>query len=172
MSLEQSETRAGLGFFQSLAAFVLGAILLFSLLLILVGLTAPALKVESFYFFTEQYSIWSGIMSLFEQDQLFIGMIILVFSVVFPISKIVLGLAAYNLYEKQPARTAHLIKTIGALSKWSMVDVFAIALVVVVINGRVLSKASIDAGIGMFALGVLLSSLAIHGLERLFTAPR
>ena len=46
-----------------------------------------------------------------------------------------------------------------------MVDVFAIALVVVVINGRVLSRASIDAGIGMFALGVLLSTLAIYGLE-------
>ena len=49
-----------------------------------------------------------------------------------------------------------------------MVDVFAIALVVLVMNGRLLTSADIDAGVGMFAAGVLLSTLAIHGLEWIY----
>ena len=88
-------------------------------------------------------------------------------SVVFPLLKIVLGFLGIFTLETYPVVTRRTILTLSALSKWSMTDVFAIALAVIVINGRILSAADIQIGVGFFAAGVLLSTLAIHGLERL-----
>ena len=149
------------------AGFFLGLVLLCALVLIVMGLTAPALKITSMFVFTREYSILGGILSLFEDGQTLLASILLLFSVVFPVAKNLLALICVLILERQPKRVRQIVSVIGQLSKWSMVDVFAIALVVLVMNGELLSTANIDAGIGMFAAGVLLSTLATFSLERL-----
>lgn len=149
------------------SGFVLGLLLLMALILIVVGLTAPALKITSMYVFTREYSILGGILSLFEDGQTLLGVILLLFSVVFPLAKNLLALFCVLILERRPRQVRRIVSVIGQLSKWSMVDVFAIALVVLVMNGQLLSSANIDAGVGMFAAGVLLSTLATFGLERI-----
>ena len=146
--------------------FVLGLLLLLALILIVVGLTAPALKITSMFVFTREYSILGGILSLFEDGQTLLGIILLLFSVVFPLAKNLLALFCILILERRPKSVKRIVSVIGQLSKWSMVDVFAIALVVLVMNGQLLSSANIDAGVGLFAAGILLSTLATFGLER------
>ncbi len=146
---------------------LLGTLLVGSFGLVAFGLYLPAITIQSFYVFTEEYSILSGIISLFDQGQPILGSFVLAVSVVFPLLKITLGLIGIFTLESYPVVTRRTIQTLSALSKWSMVDVFAIALAVIVINGRILSTADIQIGVGLFAGGVLLSTVAIHGLERL-----
>lgn len=145
---------------------LLGTMLIMSLGLVACGLYLPAITIKSYYVFTEEYSILSGIESLYDQGQPLLGSFVLAVSVVFPLLKIALGLIGIFTLESFPIVTRRTIQTLSALSKWSMVDVFAIALAVIVINGRILSAADIQIGVGLFAAGVLLSTLAIHGLER------
>lgn len=147
-----------------MAAFI-SVLLIISFGMISIGLYAPAITVNSFYFFTTEYSIMTGIDSLFETGHPVIGSLILTVSVFFPLGKIILGFIGLAIYETRPRMTARLMSTLSALSKWSMLDVFAIALAVVVINGKLLSTADLQVGIGLFASGVLLSTFAFTRLE-------
>ena len=143
---------------------VISVLLMLSFGMICVGLYAPAITVSSFYFFTTEYSIMTGINSLFETGHPVIGYLILTVSVFFPLGKIILGLIGLAVYETSPSLTRRMVSALSALSKWSMLDVFAIALTVVVINGRLLSTADLQVGIVLFASGVLLSSFAFSRL--------
>jgi len=76
------------------------------------------------------YSVLSGILALFEDGDVLIGGVLLVFSVLFPVAKLiavrlVLGCATRG------AIPPGMLKAVTALSKYSMVDVFVIALLVV-----------------------------------------
>jgi len=146
-----------------MAAF-LGILLVAAFGMICLGLYAPALSVSSFYFFTTEYSIMSGITSLFEMGHPALGGLILTVSVIFPLVKIILGFLGLTVYDTRPHLMARVLRILSALSKWSMLDVFAIALAVVVINGRLLSTADLQIGIGLFASGVLLSTFALSRL--------
>ena len=107
----------------------------------------------------------SGISSLFQAGHPALGSLILTVSVIFPLGKIILGFIGLIICESRPLLMSRVMKTLGALSKWSMLDVFAIALAVVVINGRLLSTADLQIGIGLFASGVLLSTFAFSRLQ-------
>lgn len=148
---------------------IMGAFISVSLIMsfgmICVGLYAPAITVSSFYFFTTEYSIMTGIDTLFETGHPVIGSLILTVSVFFPLGKIILGFIGLAVYETSPSLTRRMVRILSVLSKWSMLDVFAIALAVVVINGRLLSTADLQAGIVFFAGGVLLSTFAFSRLE-------
>lgn len=76
------------------------------------------------------YSVLSGIRTLFESGDVAIGCVLLVFSVVFPVSKlIVVRLALQAAARGEEARA--LLRAVAVASKYSMVDVFVIALLVV-----------------------------------------
>ena len=49
----------------------------------------------------------------------------------------------------------------GAVSKYSMLDVFIVALTVMILDGRLLTSASAGPGIFCFAASVLLSTWAL-----------
>ena len=85
--------------------FLIGALLVFSLGLIFIGLSVPALKVTMWFVLTREYSLFGGIMSLFENGQTLLGIIVFTFTVVFPIGKIILGLTSIMSLEKHPRRT-------------------------------------------------------------------
>ncbi len=153
------------------AGILLGLTLTVSLVLIITGLYLPALSINSFYFFTQEYSLIGGIISMYREGQVWLAILIFIFSVVFPLAKILLGFSALFTVETAPFMTRHMLRVLSGLSKWSMLDVFALALVVVVINGKVLSSSEVEVGVGLFAAGVLLSTFAIHNLRRLMSTP-
>ena len=145
--------------------------LIVSLLLIVTGLFLPALSVSSFYFFTEEYSLIGGIVTMYEEGQVWLAGFIFTFTVIFPLLKIVLGLSALATVKTEPILTRKIVTALSGVSKWSMLDVFALALVVVIINGKILSSSQLELGIGLFAAGVFLSTAAIYNLRRLLSAP-
>jgi len=144
----------------------LAVILVMSAGLIFAGLQMPALSITNFYFFSSHYSILDGIESLYRQGDRWLAVLVFAFTVVFPFFKIVLGLAALASAEAIPRLMRWLLDVTGSLSKWSMLDVFAIALVIVAVNGRVFSWSNVEAGVAFFAFGVFLSTLVIYRLKR------
>ena len=50
----------------------------------------------------------------------------------------------------------------AAVSRWSMLDVFIVAVTVLVIEGSLLTTADIHIGIILFALSVIFSTIALH----------
>jgi hypothetical protein len=105
-----------------------------------------------------------GILSeLFSAGEAGLGVLVLLFSVLFPLSKVLLSVAC-SLSDRVRKR---LLRPLQWTSRWSMTDVFVVALVIVFLKAeRVHFHFHAEAGVYAFAAGALLSSLAVLLLER------
>lgn len=108
------------------------------------------------------YSILSGIRALLEGDGLWIGILLLVFSVVFPIAKLIALRVALG--TGAPNRLHRILRSVG---KFSMADVFVVALLVVV-SKSFPGGTSIDLrwGIYAFAAAALLTMVSTLLVDR------
>lgn len=117
------------------------------------------------------YSILSGIFQLFERGGIFVALVLFVFSVVFPIAKlIVLRVCVAELRDGGTTGVAHRLAT--RFSKYSMVDVFVIALVVVASRsfpGG--TTVELEWGTYAFAAAALLSVAVSAALGRIAPTP-
>jgi paraquat-inducible protein A len=150
---------------------VLGVALLISLAMLVAGLLLPAITIRSFWF-ARDYSLLDSVLAFLEAGDWFLFLITALFSILFPLGKIVTALALwYALDASRPVAHRALV-WLGTLSKWSMLDVFIIALVILVADGRLLSSADIGIGAIVFSLAVLLSTWAVRRLARLAENPQ
>lgn len=142
--------------------------LLLALATLIIGVSAPLLTLEKMFFFENTISLFSTIIGLFEQKEWFLFIVIALFSLCVPVIKITSLLLILNLeYEKGSffERSLHVIELIG---KWSMLDVFVVALLLVSVKLGVLAKVQVHYGLTVFAASVLLTmtlSLWIHKLS-------
>lgn len=112
------------------------------------------------------------IKSLFEEGSFFLGIIIFLFSVVFPVLKIVLCAIALIPSQKRDAKDK-IIRAIGYVSKWSMADVFIVALIIVMFKAKGFNfKFTAEWGLYFYAISAILSSLAILLIMRQFESER
>ena len=116
-----------------------------------IGLFAPILTFKKLLFYKSTVSIYLVLTGLFQEKELILFLIIVVFSVVFPVPT-----------EEMNKRLRYL----SQISKWSMLDVFLVALLVVIVRLGVLGKAEARWGIYVFAASVILSSLAASRLQK------
>ncbi len=141
-------------------------LLLAALGLFVAGVTLPAFTVSSLWVFERTYSIVGGIRDMaLRGDWLLAGFVGGV-SVVLPIGKILVGLAALSRLTSPGPRMARTLRILSALSRWSMADVLVLALLVVILNGQLLTTADVHSGIALFALGVAASALGLALVEK------
>lgn len=144
---------------------LIGLMLILSLVLLAAGLALPALSVGTFLF-RRDYSILQGVWAFWKAGNYFLFVIVGLFSVVLPAVKTLLCAYVWYAVPRANGRAAKLVGVLAALSKWSMLDVFIIAITVLVMEGSLLSSADIHVGLFAFAAAVLLSTL---GLKRMAT---
>ncbi|WOF73342.1 paraquat-inducible protein A [Parvibaculaceae bacterium PLY_AMNH_Bact1] len=145
-------------------------LLLASLAMVIVGLQVPAVTVHSFWLYENDLSILDGIRSFFDEGQTALGLLVLAVSVVFPVGKILLGMLLIARGRRRAGGTGALLGMLVWLSRWSMTDVFVFALIVLVLNGQLLTSADVHGGVALFAGGVLLSAFAVSQVRRRLTA--
>lgn len=110
------------------------------------------------------FSIGSTIVTLFDHGEILIGVVIFVFSVIFPTAKLILTRLALR-----AERPSKLFTLAAAVSKFSMVDVFVIALLVVL--GKSFPGGShmvLEWGTYAFAAAALLSTVVMALAKRRF----
>ncbi|MGD8326927.1 MAG: paraquat-inducible protein A [Sphingomonadales bacterium] len=152
----------------------LGPLLLLCLCLLGIGVSLPAFDVTRFYFLRDEFSILSSLVTLANEGEWLIVVLIALFSVAFPTLK----LAALSkllwwddIDHDKSKRTAHLIALLG---KWSMADVFIIALLILSIKGSFIADAKTLPGIYAFAASALLAmglSLRLQSLLEKYQTP-
>ena len=103
------------------------------------------------------------IKSLFDDGSIFLGVVIFLFSVVFPVLKILLsGVYIARSFGNSGLVNNGLLKTIGLVSKWSMADVFIVAVIIVMFKAKGFNFTfQAETGIYCYALSAVLSSLVI-----------
>jgi paraquat-inducible protein A len=145
--------------------------ILISIIAFTVGIVAPMLTVLAYsdvpvlgtvILKYDTKSIVSTIGQLIATKNVFLALLIALFSIIFPVFKVSLMLAALA-----PAleRSRHrCIEVMHAIGKWSMVDVFVVSVVVAFLafSKDDLSDARVGLGLYYFAAYCILSLLAAH----------
>ncbi len=142
-----------------LQGWLVNLLLLTALLLLVVGLRAPLLTLEKFYIFRNTVSLWSALEQLAAQGEWGLCLLLGGFSVLFPLLKILLLAAVWNLESARTARHRRHLRWLATYGKWSMLDVFVVALLVVSVKLGALAQVRIGYGIYAFAGSVLITML-------------
>src|ERR1043166_1315394 len=109
------------------------ALILVSFALLLTGLSLPLMKVEKMVFWKNEYSVLKGVDSLWEQGQYLLAAILFFFSIVFPGVKLG-GLGLIWDVRLAEERRQIVLRWLGALGRWSMLDVFVVAILIVLVK--------------------------------------
>ncbi len=125
-----------------------------------VGLTAPLFTFQSFFVFKDTMSLIGVVETLYDEDKLVLSAVVALFSIVFPSLKLaalsVLAALGDRSAEAQ-ARVLHFVETLG---KWSMADVFILAVTVVAVKASGMATVFDHPAIYVFGGSVVLAMLA------------
>ena len=145
----------------------LGFVLVGSLVLLALGLYLPAIEISSLFFLSREFSLVDSVFSFLEAGDYFLFAVTFIFSILFPTFKIVTGIVLWHAADITGPSARRLLNGLTAASKWSMLDVFIIALAVLVADGRLLTGADIRVGAIVFSASVLISTWAVRRLSLL-----
>ncbi|MBI4431931.1 MAG: paraquat-inducible protein A [Candidatus Omnitrophica bacterium] len=146
-------------------------LLLAALTCLIFGLRLPTLTMKELVFKEKTFSILSGIQNLYEKEYYFLALIIFVFSVVFPMVKLA-ALGAIWLGDLSYKRQTQIIAWLERLGKWSMLDVFVVAVTIIITRMSRLLEARPEIGIYVFGTAVILSMLATWRIEHILKLPQ
>ena len=118
----------------------------------------PTITDLEMFFFRSSFSVITGIYSLFAEHHYALAIIIALFSVAFPLFKLVtLGLLWFGKIEiKKRNRITHWL---GVFGKWSMLDVFVVAVTIVITKISKFAEAEPRVGIYCFCASVMLTMI-------------
>lgn len=136
--------------------------LLAALPLLALGWTLPIMTVTSFWVLTAEHSILGGLTTFLTDGEWLLALAIGGFAVLFPLAKVLIGGWAWA----RPHAAAGALRLAHAVSKWSMLDVFVIALVVMTAKSSVVADAAVGPGAWCFAGAAIASTLALTGLHK------
>jgi paraquat-inducible protein A len=129
------------------------------------GITLPIIRLTKYVFWTTEHSLLSTVQVLIKDGQLFLGVTVLVFSIVFPIVKLLYLLLCSTLPQHDLVRLRPQLRALEWLGKWSMHDVLVLALTIFFIKSQGLYDAASLWGVYFFTAGVLLMILAYAWLR-------
>ncbi len=137
-------------------------LILASVIFFVAGLRLPVFTVRKLWE-SNTYSIMAGVQNLWVDKHYPLAMLILFFSVVFPIAKltVLLGVWFVRLTDSQRKWILYALTVLG---KWSMLDVFVVAVLIVWVKLGSLATASVERGIYYFAASIFLAMI-VSALE-------
>ncbi|MCZ6565423.1 MAG: paraquat-inducible protein A [Gammaproteobacteria bacterium] len=137
-------------------------LILLAAILLTVGLVAPIITFRKFIFIQNTFSILTGTWNLLKEGQLFLFVIITLFSIILPIFK--LGLLAKLVVSTSPINVSSkkILELLHRFGKWSMLDVFVVAILVVVVKLGAIADVEKHIGLYAYAAAAILIMLITH----------
>ena len=136
---------------------IINVLLLCSLVALVVGVIAPLLTLQKLYFIENTISLISTIQTLYYDNDWLLFSVITLFSLCIPVIKIVSLLLITNVDFEPGSFLDKTLTVIETLGKWSMLDVFVVALLLVSVKLGALAKVEVHYGLYIFAFSVILT---------------
>jgi paraquat-inducible protein A len=143
------------------------ALLGLSLALLLAGIFRPFTRVTKLWFFDSDVSVYRGLITLFQEREIFLFGILIVFTVIFPFVKIIALLVLWLSPGLDAQQMSRVHGFVAHLSKWSMLDVFIVAVLVVLIRAGGLATIKAQDGLLLFCASVVLTQIASEWTGRI-----
>ena len=135
----------------------LRVILGITLLFLCVGLTASIITLKKFVLIENTFSVLTGLLELLQEGRFFLFLVITGFSVVLPLLKIGVLFRLLGIKAKQAAEMGKYLHWMHQYGKWSMLDVFVVAVLVVSVKLGVIASVEVRFGLYAFAAAVILT---------------
>lgn len=145
---------------------LIGLWLLLSLALLVAAWLLPIMTVTKLFVWSTEVSILDSVVGLWQEGEYGLLAIIVLFSIIFPLLKLFLGLRIWARVDATSQNARKTLNRLQWLGKWSMVDVFVVALVVVAIKVSLVSDVTVHAGVYVFCAAIIFSIIAMHFLEK------
>lgn len=129
------------------------------------GIILPVITIDQFYFFKDTFSVLSGIEALWHEKHRWLAVIVFVFSIVFPALKLSLLTYLWMRGTRDPMREG-IVRMLGWMGRWSMLDVFVVAMTIVIAKLSGFADAKARIGIYLFGSSVILTMIAAWLIER------
>lgn len=142
------------------SGLVIVCMLIVSLGTFAAGLFLPFTSVTKLWLFENQISVVRGLIFLWNAGEIFLFLILFVFTVIFPFVKINAMLILWlwpRLATVQAQQMFHFVSNMG---KWSMLDVFVVAILVLTVKSSGVASIQIGTGFFLFFLSVMLTQFA------------
>lgn len=146
--------------FQSGRRFLLSLTILTASVCLALGITLPIIKLTKFGIWTTEHSLISTVSVLISEGQKFLGIVVLVFSIILPVTKLLYLLLVSTLPPAEIARQASRLRALEWLGKWSMHDVLVLALTIFFVKSQGVYDAASLNGVYFFTAAVILMILA------------
>ncbi len=136
---------------------LLQVLVLTAAILLAIGLASPIITLHKFVVVSTTFSVLSGVWQLLQEGKWFLFVVITAFSVLLPVLK--LGLL---LHLTRPSVGGHrhsrrYLKWMHDLGRWSMLDVFVVAVLVVAVKLGMIVSIETHYGLYAFAVAVLVT---------------
>lgn len=145
------------------------ALVIASLLVFIPANTLPIMTVNYFGTGTSD-TILSGIITLINLGMAPVAVIVFIASFLVPLSKIlglIILLVTVNRHSGvQPVQRTKLYRVVAFLGKWSMLDVFVVAMMGAVVNLGYITSIEPGKGAAAFAVMVILTMFAAHSFDQ------
>ena len=135
------------------------ALLLLSAICFGLGVSLPLVQFEKLFFFRETPSLLGVVQGLWMQGDVGLAAVVGLFSLVFPVVKL------FTVYEAAFG-AGRFPAWAGALSKWSMMDVLLVAILVFAAKTSGLATAVSQPGIWFYGLSTIAAAVAAAGLKQ------
>jgi len=141
--------------------------LVVALLLFGTGIFFPFFNVTKLWLFHDAVSVVGGIITLFREGEYFLFAVLTLFTLVFPCVK--LGLLSVIWLERDHdlARVHRLHGWVESLGKWSMLDVFVVAILIVAMKSAGVADLHIGLGLYLFTFSVITTQFASAWVAKL-----
>lgn len=130
------------------------------------GITLPIMTAERWLFLKEAYSVLDAVALLLQGGDLLVAGIVLAFAVAFPAAKLLALLAAWAWMRTGRRLPPLALPLLEAVGRWSMLDVFAVALVVTAAKVRSFVDASVGPAASLLVLAFVLTGICTSALKR------
>lgn len=141
-------------------------LIIVAFLLFAAGVFFPFFRVTKFWIFSDGISVVGGIITLLQEGEYFLFTVLTLFTLVFPCLK--LGLLGVIWLERDHdlARVRRLHGWIESLGKWSMLDVFVVAILIVAMKSAAVAEIRIGFGLYLFTFSVIATQFASSWVAR------
>ncbi len=150
----------------TIPGLLIAAFLLFAL-----GIFFPFFTVTKLWVFQNAVSVVGGLGTLFQEHEFFLFTILTVFTIIFPVVKLSLLGVIWLEREHDLARVRRLHHRVEKLGKWSMLDVFVVAILIVTLKSAAIGQIRISIGLYLFTFSVLFTQFATVWIERSLRKP-
>ena len=146
---------------------LLKVLLALTLIFLIPGLVAPIITLTKFLLVENTFSILSGTIQLLKEGQIFLFVLITGFSIIIPLLKIIVLFRLLSINKINASNLDKYLHWMHLYGKWSMLDVFVVAVLVVTVKLGAIANVEMHYGLYFFSAAVILTMIITARIVKL-----